>query len=121
MTDAITANEAPSTADVLCRAAAEVLRRSADIIEERGWTRGVYERDGRLCADGALRTVCFGDPRPRSTSIVGTPSTVYATAAAVLRWNVSPLEIPNWNDAQSSRQRVTAKLREVADSLDVAW
>lgn len=32
---------------------------------EQGWVKGTYERDGRYCMIGALRTVVWGTPYPK--------------------------------------------------------
>ena len=94
--------------------AAEVLRRAADIIEERGWTRGVYERHGRVCADAALRLAGGAS----IAHVVAGRDVGYGEAPRALSAAVG--DISKWNDRQPSRQRVTAKLREVADSLEAA-
>ncbi len=93
---------APSTSDVL--------RRAADIIEQRGWTRGRFERGGRVCSFEAV-----------ALAAVALRARAWPAVDAVQRHTnsgSSETSITAWNDAQPSRQRVTAKLREVADSLE---
>lgn len=45
--------------------AADVLRRAAEVLDERGWAQTDYEDiDGCVCALGALSVVVYGDPYP---------------------------------------------------------
>lgn len=38
----------------------KVLRRAAQVLDERGWTRGRYERRGRVCMVQAINVACPG-------------------------------------------------------------
>jgi hypothetical protein len=89
---------------------AEVLRKAADLIEERGWWNGenlwadsyLPPVGGVVCAALAIK------------SFVPWNDAFSALAAAV-----GP-SVGAWNDAQPNGEVVIAKLREVADELERA-
>ncbi len=94
---------------------ADVLRRAADVIEERGWTRGQMEdRNGRVCAVGALRVVCLGSPEASPYLISREYLSVYDRLCAHL--DVPSLD--EWNDHQPSQQYVVAAFREAAAAVE---
>jgi hypothetical protein len=88
---------------------AEVLRKAADLIEERGWWRETecVWRERRLCALFAL---------DEATGRFRTP--VHEAFMDAIGNPVGG--IGYWNDAQPNGEVVIAKLREVADDLERA-
>lgn len=101
-------------------------RRAADIIEERGWTRGQLEdRDGRVCALGAFN---------RATSPMSLAEGITLRTAFSLHFGQWMQEhypdqqlpsrlgltwAPSWNDKVfSSKEEVVSWLRKFADDLD---
>lgn len=86
----------------------DVLLRAADLIEERGWTRGAAERRGRVCALKAVELA--------------------ATEGGVSLWPAAShldrlldeagrLTVLSWNDGVAkSRQEVVRTLRAAAST-----
>jgi hypothetical protein len=96
---------------------AEVLRKAADLIEERGWIRG----------DDALETWANGGPLCAGTAMMEVDRYFTAKdtdpvfrAGWAFREAVGYSCVPVWNDAQPNGEVVIAKLREVADELERA-
>jgi hypothetical protein len=88
---------------------AEVLRKAADLIEERGWWNGdAVDRSQSVCVDLALLHI--GAER----DVVKSFAVAVAGPSALARPSTS---IQTWNDAQPNGGVVIAKLREVADDL----
>lgn len=87
---------------------AEVLRKAADLIEERGWWNGT---DDML--DGATFCVITAVTRVAGGNAAFNATTLFERAVGVARAD-------EWNDAQPNGEVVIAKLREVADQLDAA-
>lgn len=82
--------------------ARQILLRAAEIIEERGWTRGHFAKSGRVCVVRALDLARGGN------GILGTE--------AVLRRYLGVDNLVTWNDAQKSRQVVVKTMRQAAAS-----
>lgn len=79
-----------------------ILKAAADLIRERGWARGEYEVNGRLCALGAIRTVTRGE----NWFCVLPVSDEEHDAMRELMYRVSrefgpATGIPKWNDSRS--------------------
>jgi hypothetical protein len=98
--------------------AADLLDRAADLIEQRGYCRGVFQtEDGRLCAIGALRVAYQGnadEPYEEEND------SEYFVARGLLRAFIGgdpyihdQLEIALWSDATDA-STVIATLRAVA-------
>jgi hypothetical protein len=89
---------------------AEVLRKAADLIEERGWWNGRGDSNspvyGTHCALTALRDVCPGER-------------LRFAAVGAIEEKVRGL-VSEWNDRQPNGEVVIAKLREVAGDLERA-
>jgi hypothetical protein len=69
----------------------EVLRKAANVIRERGWCQGVYEKeDGRCCALGAVNVIDAqsDDPSPAYIGVEELRLTI--GTGAVARWNDEP-------------------------------
>ncbi len=98
--------------------AAEVLRAAADVIEERGWTRGVFECDGRVSVLGALRVVCFGSPD--AFTLAMSSAGEYLSVHSRLLAHLGVLSLYEWNDQQPSQQHVVAALREAAAAVEAS-
>lgn len=89
---------------------AAVLNRAADYIEAHGWTRGAYDRDGRVCLLGAIS---------KARSSASTPERLAGTLAcmeALHRTIGCRGTLTRWNDAQKSRKPVIAALRAAAQA-----
>lgn len=87
---------------------AEVLRKAADLIEERGWWDGrTQRRIGGHCALTALSSIAISAELERRAE---------NALLEALDWQ----PIANWNDRQPNGDVVIAKLREVADELERA-
>lgn len=110
---------------------AAVLRRAADLLEERGWCRFQLERrDGHLCAMGALLTA--RGLRARLYSVDSFEARVAeADAAAVadalglarphVRHYPSWSAVATWNNNEAADgAEVAAGLRRAADALEDA-
>ena len=104
---------------------AVLLRKAADLIEERGWCRGQYEDvAGRVCATGAL--VCAelnigaGDLGQQIGLLCGTASAAYRTARyAVMDRLPDQTSIVGWNDNRlRTAQDVVRVFRDTADELE---
>jgi hypothetical protein len=94
---------------------AEVLRKAADLIAERGWWNGrglgPFPGDGPHCVLGAVGSaVWFHQAAGRNE--------LYFAAMTALHRSIG--SIADWNDAQPNGEVVIAKLREVADELERA-
>ncbi len=90
---------------------AVVLRKAADLIDERGWLQGQnFDADGRCCAFWALGKAAGKQRGLRP---------IYDQFAGYLharnpRWR----EVSSWNDAPGrTKEQVVAALRECADLL----
>jgi hypothetical protein len=86
--------------------ASELLRKGAEEIERRGWTRDWFGDDPdkpdtcRVCAIGGLRAAMTGDP---FTSKVGDP--LFGEAREfLLRAIGNGRSVVNWNDANGRTQ-----------------
>jgi hypothetical protein len=91
---------------------AEVLRRAADLIEQKGWVQGVYERRGEgFCALGAIRA-----------QIHDVPFATRRDALTALEASLPPRFqgwTPRWNDHPGRRAPSVIKhLRKVARDLE---
>lgn len=100
---------------------ADILLRAADVIEERGHTKGVLQdREGRVCAFGALNVVVYG-----SADHSYLQSSRDEAAHAVTRHlglgsgYLGPLV--NWNNApERTQQEVVDAFRGAARALKAA-
>jgi len=77
--------------------------REARALIERGWTRGTLERDGRVCAVGAISKALTGDAS-RGLYAEGAPPVAFAVEDVVGAhgW------LGDWNDKQKSKKSVLA-------------
>ena len=87
---------------------AQILREAAQLLREKGWTRGFYECEGRYCAAGAIHMVATGVPAGDSD--------VARKAKRAL--GVGPLSF--WNDDQESAETVIAAMIRAAEKLEAA-
>lgn len=93
---------------------AQVLSKAADILQERGWTQGIYEdADGCLCLDGALRYAVAG--------AVGSFTSTdryheYVAASQALEAVIGTRNVIRWNDSSVRTQAsVVRALRAAAE------
>jgi hypothetical protein len=90
---------------------AEVLRKAADLIEERGWWDGVGVKPRHCeCVMTAVDSIC---------TQFDLEVNIYADALIAVGDAVD-MGPARWNDAQPNGGVVIAKLREVADGLERA-
>jgi hypothetical protein len=100
-----------------------ILLDAATIIEEKGWTRGSYTDGTGYCALGALRIASgMHVTQSYSTNQLRHNYPDYWKAAHVLSDNITScgdtgIGIPCWNDSQSNKNAVIAKLRETAHAV----
>lgn len=70
----------------------EVLLKAAEIIEERGWCQGSYNKEtGEVCAKGGLRKA-VGWPHQDGEGYYGALDALYTLigAGTILSWNDTP-------------------------------
>lgn len=107
----------------LSREAADVARRAAEIIQERGHSKTHYEDDeGRVCAAGAIQLAAAGDAYADLT-FHSHGGRVKTELRALLceRAGRKVFSIAYWNDSPGVDEADVAKaLLQVADRLDVA-
>lgn len=116
----------------------ETLRGAAEYIEKHGWTQGTLkDAQGKVCALGAIRYATYemngvgvghGHPSDyvnegRATKIVEEQQAACAALAAVISDATGvishPLEIPKWNDANStSREDVLLAFKRAAERAE---
>ncbi len=91
---------------------AEVLRKAADLLVERGWAQGrLQHRNGRLCATGAVSLA--------DTGLLGVTGPVGIAAWRGIPREVGGAWVTTWNDQVSqTAENVIATMRRVADDLD---
>lgn len=98
----------------------EILNKAADIVEQRGHSKGVYsDSTGRVCAVGAINAAILG-----TTKIEHLPiwySGLDTHAGRVLHSLVCADEywsITDWNDApERTKEEVVAALRQAAEAV----
>lgn len=88
-----------------------VYRRAVEVLDERGWCQEVAEdRDGRVCALGALRVSAFGDANSYDDDLEH-------QVLRPLHDHLGQLVAP-WNDApERTEDDVKAALLAVAESV----
>lgn len=108
----------------------EALRKAADVLAERGHTKGAYvDSEGRCCAQGAMRIACdiinpeggSGSSNFRTLAAYRT----YAQSCAMLEiWverNTGYSGVLSWNDDRTrTGTEVERALREAADEAERA-
>ena len=69
-----------------------VLLAAARLIEQRGWTRDDYERDGRFCVMGAINHAVTGKADGTFSPLVNEARIRLSehTSCGVLAWNSAP-------------------------------
>ncbi|WP_162959335.1 DUF6197 family protein [Micromonospora tulbaghiae] len=105
--------------------AADILTAAADVIAQRGKCEGAYtDRQGRVCALGALRLVLTGEaePRPFAPGDRGR-QVAYIDAFTALGRHLEAVDanapaIYEWSDA-STQDQVVAAMRAAADRARV--
>lgn len=87
-----------------------LINAAADYIEQHGWTRGSYERHGRVCMLGAL---CYVD---LDNNGVYPAEKIIERVILARGFTTDPDKrvITNWNDEQKDRRVVIRVLREAA-------
>lgn len=84
----------------------DVLLVAARLLERRGWCRGAYEKNGRLCVIGAMRLAVKGDAN-KFSGLAYDASVKFGDTIGELAWD--------WNDrVAKSRSAVVQALRKAA-------
>ena len=106
-------------------AGAFLLRKAADVLNERGWCRSAYEDgNGRVCATGALMCADRDIPVGGLSPIMGTtgfasPAYRLARYALLDRLSTHGLSIVGWNDSPGRRiSDVISLFQQTADELE---
>ena len=95
----------------------EIFTKAATLIEERGWCRTAFEKEGEgLCLAGAVRLAENGD-----SSALPAGSLSYPVLCEEFPVNINGVPMPNftwathWNDDPTrTKEEVVAKLQELA-------
>jgi hypothetical protein len=77
--------------------------REAKALVAKGWTRGEYCRDGRVCSYGALYQAFTGDPEGLNMDLLGGE---FFEARRCLFQVIGRNNIISWNDEQTSKRPV---------------
>lgn len=111
---------------------AEVLERAADLIDVHGWHQGTYNREGRLCALGAVREAVGATDRKGNVIVSNVALLPFVRSDRIalrISGHLSEMgvrdpatkcapTVPLWNDAPERTQgEVTDVLRTVAKEL----
>lgn len=96
--------------------AADKVDEMADLLAERGWTKGAYDTTGKgpQCVQGAACEVT-GVPIKGGNS--HKPNFNYYTLRESLCRQLDTNHLPSWNDRHRSGKSVVAKLRKAAREI----
>lgn len=95
-----------------------VMRRAADLIEEKGHTKGqLIDSNGSMCVNGALWNALGGFATPnRDLFLETTKILAKAIGIGMHPYWTQTYDLPGWNNApERTGEEVIAKLREVAN------
>jgi hypothetical protein len=99
--------------------AAEVLRRAAEYMSERGWIQGKLQTENGVCAMGAIHNVlCEMMSKPHSEEGARLERVAVTMMSGYLNVGSSPVvnHIPSWNDAPDrTAEDVILALKHSAD------
>lgn len=107
---------------------AEILRDAAEILEERGWCRGVLKNhEGCFCAQGALTAALVGDTdlgvEQLEQALIDNREVIGALSQWVMAAVAGAKHAALWayNDHEArNAQDVIGSLRKAADAVDEA-
>lgn len=98
----------------------DLLDKAADVIIERGWHQGDYQKPGgeAVCAMGALFAAAARSPRTAGLNTAD-PRSAAAVAATCLKRHLGiESSLPAWNDSPGrTEDEVLAALRECAAGM----
>lgn len=119
-------------AEVTTESWRDLLRKAADIIEEKGWVRGSYQRGNALCAISAIaaaaeidwlllaESISSADQGPATEAVsrllihVNKPPNFFRRLCAYNTY----ASLQNWNDASGrTEKQVVATMRNVANAV----
>lgn len=112
-------------ADIKLEPWQEILLKAADVLEQRGWTRGKFSKSGRVCAQGAINLASGfnadggGDVNPATANKASSQLLHYVrdniTYRSVSGLPHKPCSIPDWNDnLVKRRHEIAAAMRHAA-------
>ena len=94
------------------KAKAEIIRKAADLIDQRGLAKGVYIDEHRcLCIFGALNEIEYGDANSGSSKI---PTYIYD---ALFAEGINDISITDFNDTHT-KEEVIAEMKIWADKVE---
>jgi hypothetical protein len=107
-------------ADIKLKPWQEVLLKAADIIEQKGWTQGEFQKSGRHCAVGAINMATGGTPLSARQ-----PEIAYQATHMLLKFlNETTLEgsrigsVMSWNDSYAkTRKEILKAFRGAAHAV----